>query len=300
MTEPRDIHPEAVLKSVVAAIPDHVRPHVIIIGSLAAAYTLLDRQPAYTVRTKDIDSVITPRSSAVSSSTVVAEKLLAAGWKRKTEGKFGSPGSEATPDDLLPALRLYPPEGHDWFIELLTEPEPNIQAARNWMRFALSNGEHYGLPSFRFTGVATFEPIETPYGVRIARPEMMALANLLEHPIIKPDLIEGTTTKRSNKDLGRVLAIARLSDEARIETWAPLWHRALNTLFPADAKALALAAPSGIRALVASPADLQQAVDNCNNGLLASRKVTLQELDLTARRLLTSALADLESLAKTK
>jgi hypothetical protein len=162
------------------------------------------------------------------------------------------------------------------------------------MRFALSNGEHYGLPSFRFTGIATFQPIETPYGVRVARPEMMALANLLEHPIIKPDVIEGTTTKRSNKDLGRVLAIARLSDEARIETWAAMWHRALHALFAAEADGLARAAGNGIRALLASPADLQQAVDNCNNGLLASRKVTMQELELTGKRLLSSALEELE------
>ncbi len=44
---------------------------------------------------------------------------------------------------------------------------------------------------------------------------MMALANMLEHPKIKSDtmsgLLQGRTIKRSNKDLGRVLAIAYLS-----------------------------------------------------------------------------------------
>ena len=44
---------------------------------------------------------------------------------------------------------------------------------------------------------------------------MMALANLLEHPEIKSDamisLFAGCWIKRSDKDLGRVLAITTLS-----------------------------------------------------------------------------------------
>jgi hypothetical protein len=50
----------------------------------------------------------------------------------------------------------------------------------------------------------------------------MALANLLEHPVIGPQTmstkIGGRTLKRSNKDLGRVLAIARLSENRRWKT----------------------------------------------------------------------------------
>lgn len=48
---------------------------------------------------------------------------------------------------------------------------------------------------------------------------MMALANLLEHPTIGASTmsspIGGKTLKRANKDLGRVLAIATLSGQAK-------------------------------------------------------------------------------------
>ena len=68
---------------------------------------------------------------------------------------------------------------------------------------------HFGLPTFRFISITAFDALPAgDLGIRYARPEIMALANLLEHPEIKPDrmsgLFAGLAIKRSNKDFGRV------------------------------------------------------------------------------------------------
>jgi hypothetical protein len=127
---------------------------------------------------------------------------------------------------------------------------------------------------------------------------MMALANLLEHPNIKPKLIEGTDIKRSNKDLGRVLAIARLSLDEAWEAWPQLWEKALEHCFPHRWQKLAAVAGAGLRELLASPADLQQAVETCANGLLSGRNVTTEQLNDTGQRLLTFAVVPLEERSK--
>jgi hypothetical protein len=292
-TTPKDIQADAVLGEVVNAIHPDVRPHIIVIGSLAAAYWLSGADSSFIVRTKDVDSVLSPRGTAPKNAKAIAEELLLAGWKPRPDEDFGTPGTFDTPDDRLPALRLNPPNSDEWFIELLTEPEPG-QSTRQWLRFTLSNGDHYGLPSFRFTSIATYRAGMTTFGILVARPEMMALANLLEHPEIKPDTIKETSIRRSNKDLGRVLAIARLSTDADIEKWANAWVGALKTEFPLEWKDLARSAGNGLRQLLSSPADLQQATETCNNGLLASRSVTAEQLKATGERLLVSAIADLE------
>lgn len=63
-SDPKDIVPEEVLREIIDAIPAEVRRHVIIIGSLAAAYGLLRTDPGISVRTKDVDSVLSPRGTA--------------------------------------------------------------------------------------------------------------------------------------------------------------------------------------------------------------------------------------------
>ena len=297
--------PADVLARVAGAIPQKCRPNVVIIGSLAAGYHFFRNDAARSVRTKDVDCVLEPHHLAVSAGKSVTRQLLKAGWQPAASGPFAQPGDADTPTEKLPAVRLYPPRSNadtdEWFIELLTVPPPGAGAEQIWTRLPLGEHAHYGLPSFRFLLLTVHRPERAgDLGIRYARPAMMALANLLEHPRIKPERMTGLfanrSIKRTNKDLGRVLALAFLAGRA-VEEWRFDWEGSLRTCFPQEWREFARRTGEGLRALLASPDDLEEAHHTCLNGLLATHGISLDELRKAGERLMETTVAGVEQAA---
>jgi len=260
------ITPAKVLAQVAQAIPEDLRADIIIVGSLAASYHLL-KDSAQSVRTKDVDGMVSPHASAVASATRMTDRLLAGGWQPQASPDYDLPGTSQTQEDRLAVVRLRPPGVAAWFLELLGAPPtvaPTATAPGRTSRRMQTAGGHFALPSFAYLGLTQFEPTMSEFGLRIALPEMMALANLLHHPRIGDEvmsqLFANRTIKRSNKDLGRVVALAYLADrldENALESWPPRWSQALKQMAPDQAEQLLVAAPDGLKALLASPQDVE-------------------------------------------
>lgn len=297
--------PGAVLKQVAQALPAACREQVIIIGSLAAAYHFFGTDTSRELRTKDVDCMLVPHAKAVAAARDVAELLLAAKWTLRTaDPKWAKAGTADQADADLPLVRLNPPENNAWFIELMGVPAESNDGlpVKAYERLTTSIGD-FALCSFGFLGLAEWKPSNTPFGIRTASPEMMALANLLHHPNISPETMSGggfgsNPVKRSNKDLGRVLALALLTQPDELETWSVRWMEALTAKYPSRVRALAFAAGSGLRQLLLSEEDLDQATLTCNLGLLSSMDVSREVLIGTGKRVLAEVIEPLEDAAR--
>jgi hypothetical protein len=254
--------------------------------------------------------LFSPQTVAVNTAVEVTEQLMAANWKQKEDAVYGTGGRPEDNLEDLPVVRLRPPEREQepaqWFLELLAAP-PQYQVdgnAKTNQRLHTSAGD-FTIPSFAYLALAEWQPLATQHGIFIARPEMMALANMLHHPRIRDDVMRDTPGwKRSNKDLGRVLAMAYLTvvrdhqeDTEEFDQWAQRMWAALKEKFGGDARRLALGAGSGIDALLASHDNLAQALRIANLGLLASLDVNMDAFAATGRRLQAEVLEPLGKFA---
>jgi hypothetical protein len=233
--------------------------------------------------------------------TSVADGLLAAGWRHRTDGPHAQPGTPATVDGDLPVIRLYPPDTSDWYVELLSALEAGDARDRAFDRVVLVDGGHYAVASFRHLDVVNHDPIQTEEGLHCACLAMLALSNLLRNPTIRPDrMLAGTGLgpRRSNKDLGRVLTIARLAGGERVEQWPSMWADALQRYYSDRWRHIAARVGDGIRALLASEGDLREALELSRLGLLANVPMTPDAFRIVAERLLVDAVDPLEESAR--
>ncbi|MFU8832119.1 MAG: hypothetical protein ACNA7J_08185 [Wenzhouxiangella sp.] len=208
--------------------------------------------------------------------------------------EWSQPGDANTPTDQLPVVRLVPPDEDQWFLELLSSPDSSQQRGQQFQRLETDFG-HFALCSFRFLALAEIDPLPTDAGLKIARPEMMALANLLHHPQLGTQtmsgLIAGRRIRRSSKDLGRVLALAFLAeraDEEAIESWPECWATALRTTFPKDCEAWLANIGSGLEQMLQNTHTeiLEEAHHTCVTGLLARYRPGLETFHALGRRVM--------------
>lgn len=236
MTLPAELDAASLLGRVAAQVPASLRAHIVVIGSIAAAWAFRDVSGTQTVATKDIDLLLRPAVDAVATAQTLGQVMLDEGWRPQFPNGL-APGTADTPDAQLPALRLSPP-GQDggWFVELLAEPPPDQVDRRHWRRFDTVLGV-FGLPSFRYLPVAVHAAEMTAFDLRVARPARMALANLLEHadPDRNPISSLPGTPPRFVKDVGRAIALwwlAREQSPLAGEQWLVQWRETCGALYP--------------------------------------------------------------------
>lgn len=289
--------PDVLFTLIASHVPSDLKDNILIVGSIAAAYHYRSELIEGGVRTKDADVMIQP-AGAIAQSREIAMRLLNDGWRR-TDKCFARETKDHTE---LRAIRLYPPSTSAYFIELLAFPYETQQVNQEWIPVQLEDG-WYGLPSFRFLGLSRHGALHASNGLTYASPAMMALANLLAHRTIGKERmsepIGGRSLLRAAKDLGRVLALARLTSRDDIEQWPVQWSVALQTTFPSEAAALAKSAGDGLNALIRDSAALEEARHAVDVGLLSGYQVTVEQMVAIARQVQVDALDRLtEELAR--
>lgn len=290
------LDPKAVFERLHGDFPRPLQKHLVVVGSLAAAYHFRAALEDRAVNTKDADIVVHP-AGHVSSCKRVAERLFADRWTRRDTSY---PQKRRMPLDDLRAIRIYPPGSREYFVEFLAMPRREQVQDRRWVPVRIASPGHegwYGLPSYRFMGLAAGESRESHVGLRYATPRMMALANLLSHPTIGSQMmstpVAGRPILRSAKDLGRVLAIAYLDGSEAVAAWPAAWRAGLSKCFPRTWRRVARTAGAGLTALLGDRNALEQAHHTVRIGLLRGSGVTQENLRVVAEQVLDTAVAPL-------
>jgi hypothetical protein len=220
----------------------------------------------------------------------MAEQLRGMGW-RNTPECLSKPTAETV--DELRAVRLFPPGSNDYFVEFLADTDQ--PEAKRWIPLKLSDG-WYGLPCFRFLGIASLDRIASDVGLEYACPSMMALANLLSHPVVGTVRIASGDMRgvlRSAKDLGRVIALARLEGREGTENWLAPWRQAVQKCFPKEARGLLANLGVGLEEMLADINVLEDARKTTEIGLLNGMQVSAEMLQATGERLLLDVIRPL-------
>lgn len=289
------IDPRALFERLRAELPPDVISRVVVVGSLAAACHHADQLVEGGVKTKDADLVIHPARD-VAPASMIAQRLRERGWRPRTSEL--PPGTRGAPASELPAIRLYPPDHDEYFVEILIVPEGEAPGPKPWMSVELEDG-WYGVPSFEFLALTMIDRQRSASGIEYAHPCMMALANLLSHPELGTHVmsspIGGRKIHRSSKDLGRVLALARLATRDETQAWIDRWRFALASCFPTRRVTLARRVGQGLRALLDDDRRFDEAWHCGNVGLLAGLGVTKVQLRAIAMQLLADVIEPIES-----
>ncbi len=281
------LNPDLLFARLIQDLPPDLHGDLFVVGSLAAAYHYRVKLAGRGVNTKDADLIVRPAGNA-KSCREMATRLLELGWRRKEGACFPQAAREPAAD--LRAIRLTPPESQLYFVEFLNLPEPGQKELKVWLPVEFSDG-WYGLPTFKFQGLTALDRQRSEHGLEYAIPSMMALGNLLSHPVLGGATMSepiGGRGKllRSAKDLGRVLALAHLEGREGTEAWLGPWRRGLKACFPGEWQHFARQAGSGLAELITSRTALEQAWHTCEYGLLNGQGVGPENLRAVGRRLL--------------
>lgn len=287
------LDPQELFERIAQDVPQVLHKHLFVTGSLAAAYHHKAQLQGQGINTKDADLVVHP-AGHTDSCREMTERLRALGW-RNTGECF--PQAAAEPVDDLRAIRLFPPASIEYFIEFLNIAQQDQAKAKLWIPVQLSDG-WYGLPSFRFLGVVSIDRMTSHVGLEYAHPATMALANLLSHPEVGTTRIESGDMRgilRSAKDLGRVIALARLEGREGAERWRDQWLRAMQQCFPETWKSFAAHLGSGLEELLADENAMEDVRKTTDIGLLNGMDVSVEMLRATGDRLMQDVIVPLRS-----